>query len=445
MRNIVILGGGFGGVRAARDLARKVDTAAWRIILIDRNNFHGYTPLYYEIAAAYLGADEPSEETLRSCSTIPLARVLPPAVEFVQGEVCGIDYCRQTVQLTDATVIAFEYLVVALGAVPDYFGIPGLETFAHTFLTVPCALAIHRAMRVRMEAARHGKQIAFMVGGGGPSGVEFAAELAHFLHKQEARGVIAKGAMSVILVEASSRVLGLLPLKASQYAHKRLAWLGVRVMLDTCIKSVKPASISAAPKGQSGAAQSVAVVLAPRPLKFGEQTADLACDFLPAQEHRMMAGMLIWAGGTRANPLLARCKIPVDRKGRVEVDAYFQVKGQERIFAIGDCALRMDDAAQMPVPALAQAAIAEAKLVARNITAALSSRPPVAYSLTKFPTVLPLGGKCAVAVAGRVILKGWLGWLIREAAYFLYFDSLLPCIQAIRVFTRGLKVYTRND
>lgn len=427
-QNIVILGAGFGGLRCALDLARKV-SSEWQVILIDRQDYHVHMPLLYEVATAYFGTHEPTEPELRACCGLDLKKILPKSVEFVQGEVKGMD-CRKKKVLVGKEAIEYDYLALALGSSPDFFGIPGLENHAYTFATVHDAIAVRRKIRDLIEEVRAGhlERADFAVGGGGATGVEFAAELAHLLRRE-----LKTAQWSITLIEASSRVLGMLPLRASQYAHSRLEKLGVRIMADTCIKKVK---------GEKGV---VEVVLVPRPLKPGEPESVLVCEFLSKKEKRVSTNMLIWAGGIRANTLTAQCGLPTNRKGRLEVNEHLQVKGLENVFAIGDNALLLDPRTNQPVPALAQAAIVQGQMVAKNIARAIGGQPLALYPFPQFPTVLPLGGKSALVVWGAVAFNGLLGWLVRQGADLRYFVSIMPWWRALRLFCQGLRVYTKND
>lgn len=419
--NIVILGAGFGGLRAALDLSRKIPRD-WKVILVDRNSYHVYYPRLYEMIV-------PRSQVSGARCQVSIAEILKGSrVEFIQGEVKGLDCQGRAVQMVDGTKLMYEYLVLALGAGTDYFGIDGLEKYACTLKSVEDAACIREKVgeflkytdteALPPERRRQGLPFSIVIGGAGATGVEVAAELAYLFRN------IPRERWSVTLVEALSSVLWMFPLGISQYAHKRLEALGVHPMLDTCIKRVEN-------KGEYPE-----VVLAPRPLKPGETEAQLACDFLPEHEKRIKADLLLWAGGIRANPLLAACSMAVDRKGRVEVDEYLRVKGLENVFALGDNASLVNPATNQPVPATAQAAIEQGTLVAGNIarlikTGGLASgspeaRPLVSYTFHNFPAIIPLANRDGVALMGDRVLRGFPAWLLRQAADFKYFSMILP-------------------
>ena len=253
-----------------------------------------------------------------------------------------------------------------------------------------------------------------VIGGAGATGVEVAAELAYLFRS------VPRERWKITIVEALPRVLSMFPNALSQYAHEKLEKLGVHLMLDTCIKSV------------GGGDGRVEVVLAPRPLKPGEAESTLMCEFLPEKEKRMTAEFLLWAGGVRANPLIAKCGLPTDKKGRMEVDEHLQVKGLEKVFAIGDNALLIDPQSNQPVPATAQAALWGGKIVAQNIKALITGTPLTLYHFKKFPAIVPLSGRDAVALFGKLVIKGWPASFLRHAADCRYFASVIGWMKAIK-------------
>ncbi len=409
-KNILILGAGFGGLRCALDLARKV-SSEWKVVLVDRDNYQIYYPQLYELVLPEDGQD----------CVVPIAKIIRgTGIEFVQSEVQGIDCKNKTVTLAKGSALAFEYLVLALGAGTDYFGVEGLEAGACTLKSLTDAQCIREKIEKFLKGAVQGQSNEFevVIGGAGATGVEVAAELAYLFRK------IPKGLWSIHLVEALSSVLWMFPPEVGKYAHKRLTNLGVHVMLDTCIKKVVGDSHQQVTQ--------VEVILAPRPLKPGETESALACDFLPEHEKRISADLLLWAGGVRATPLLTKCAMPVDKKGRMEVDEYLRTKAFENVFAIGDNATLIDPKTQKPVPATAQAAVEHGRLAAQNIALAINGKAPQPYRFHDFSAVIPLGHKDAVAVFGGKIWCGRLAWILRKAADCRYFVGILGWWSALK-------------
>ncbi|MDO8505235.1 MAG: FAD-dependent oxidoreductase [bacterium] len=459
MKNIVILGAGFGGIRAAKELDRKLgkiavssrgdgtprndDEEKWRVILVDQNSFHVYYPkLFEEVLPQEKDRHAPTVVGTRDDEngkcTVSLHEILKgTGVEFLQAAVQGIDFEARIVQCSEGDALSFEYLILALGADADYFGIPGLKENAvvlrslqdakkirekvEEFLKKIChpeersdegslANASHAHSDEILRAAQNDK-FEVIIGGAGATGVELAASLAYQFRDIE------KSKWSVTIVEALPRVLSMFPNGLSQYAHRRLEKLGVHLMLDTCIKEVKEGG---------------EVILVPRPLKPGESEDTLLCDFLPEHEKRMFPDLLLWTGGVAANSLLEKCGMPTDKKGRVEVDGHMAVKGMEGIFAIGDNALLIDPMTKQPVPGTAQAALAEAEIAAKNILASIRGKTLVRYAFPKFSAIVPLAGRDCVALFQMRVIKGLPAWLLRQAADCRYFASITGWYRAVK-------------
>lgn len=436
-KNIIILGGGFGGLRTAFDLARAQKTGRlgkeWQIILIDKNSFHSYTPLWYEMATSSFDTlDSLSEKQIRTGACLDFEMLLKnKKIQFVMSNAESIDCQKKTVSLSSGSQLSWEYLVMALGSETEYLNIPGVRENAYGLKSVKEAMTIRRRLHDLVNTLRNKERekIQIVVGGGGATGVEFAAELAHYFQKLTRRNFLSKQSWSIVLVEASPCLVAAFGSKISQMAHAHLEALGVKIMLDVCVKKVEARQ----------------VVLAPRPLRVGEKEEELLCEFAPAKEKIFNIDMLVWTAGIRANNLLSKCGLEVDAKGRLPVDEHLQVKNTKNVFALGDNVLLIDPRRNQPVPALAQAAIYQGKIAAQNIVRKIQNRPLLLYKFYDFPGVVPLGGKRAAAKIGNFVVNGFFGWLIHKAADLRYFLSVLPARQALRLFLSGIIVYSKND
>lgn len=422
-------------MRAALDLSRsRAKRMGHRLILLDKGDYHVYNPLLYEISSGC--ADERMSGKVMSKGV--LSHIAEHArlggFEFYKGEVGAVDAAARKIVLKDGSSLGFKALIIASGAEVDFFGIPGLKEQAITLKNLDDAVRIRERLMRMIKDERGGRevQIRIMVGGGGATGVETAAELAGNFRHLEREGKIKNGGWTITLVEATPRILGMLPKEISEHARVRLEALGVKVLRDTCIKRV----------------ESGKVVLAPRPLREGERSEELLCDFAPEAEKMFEADLIVWAGGVRANPLLADSGFEVDRKGRVAVSDTMEIKGKERenIYAIGDCAALTDPKSGQTVPAMAQAAIDEGAVAAKNIIYDLEGLNTRArFKFKNYPVIAPLGGKSAIAVLGRVHFTGLAGWILRQAADLLYFISILPFFKAIKLWSYGAWIYIKND
>lgn len=433
--NIIIIGGGFGGLRVALDLARaKVFKKGYRVIVLDKTDQHIYNPLLYEIAAGCVDLEISAKKIAKGVISRLFDYAREHGFEFYKGEAVLADAKTKKIFLKDGSSIDFAALVFAAGAETNFFGIPGLSERALTLKNLEDALRIRKKIMDLLENKRRGEgaQIKVIIGGGGATGVELAAEMSGNFHHLEREGKLGPEDWSITLVEASSRILSMLGENISERARERLEALGVKVLRDTCIKRVEDGR----------------VILAPRPLHEGEKSEDLLCDFSAETERFFSCDILIWAGGICANPLLQKSGLEVDRKGRVAISETMEVLGKERenIYAIGDCAVLINPQTREEVPAMAQAAIVEAKVAALNILDDLEGfKARVFYKFRNYPVVAPLGGKFAIAVVGRFCFVGFAGWLIRQLADLRYFLSVLPFWKAVKLWFYGARVYTHND
>lgn len=433
----MILGGGFGGLAAARVFGRypkTLERAGLAPVLVDRVHHHVYTPLLYEVASGCTterGAAAGME--LSAGVSLHFSSLLAECcgVSALEQEVVSIDTQQRLIRLASGGILPYEYAILAFGSETDFYNIPGLQHHSYPLKRRSHALLIRQRVQEFIDKKRRGQEarIEIMVGGGGATGVEFSGELAHCFQKMTRAGALSDGDWSVTLVEASPRLLGMLAPEDSEYARRRLVALGVTVLRDTCIKR--------ADRG--------GVVLAPRPTKAGESSDSLLCDFRGEAERRFEVDVLVWTGGVRAPEITHSLGVPVDSKGRVIVDEFLRVPGAENLYAIGDISALQDPATKQTVPQLAQSAIEAGELAARNIIATITGHQPKRFFFHSYPSSIPLGGKVAITVIGRFRFRGLMGWILRAFADFRYFLRVMPPTTALRIFWSGARVYTQND
>lgn len=427
---VVILGAGFAGLAAAKDLCRADEVS---VTVIDRSSTHTYHPYLYEVATGLMhGHDLVGAAALTRGASFDYEHLLKGwGCGFVHAVVTGVDHTRRQVTTDDGEIYSFDTLVVAFGFDTDYFDIPRLAERSLRMNSLLDALALRERLMDFVARKRLGKEVALrvLVGGGGATGVETAAELANFFQHRQRMGELHSGDWNVRLVEASPRLMSMLPPHLSSHVLRRLEKLGVKVMLDTCIKRVEDQH----------------VILAPRPLKSGESQDALLCEFRAESERAFEAEVLIWCGGVRGSASSAVLGLPLDRKGRLSVDPTLRVSGTDGVYAAGDCASLVNPADGKPVPALAQAAIEMGHVVASNILHTLRGQKLFAMPFHPYPTVIPLGGKNALAAVGYAHPGGFVGWCVRQATALFYYLSILPPAKATFTFIRGVFSYTRND
>lgn len=429
--SIVILGAGFGGLATAKALCGCVA----KITVIDRSRLHTYTPLLYEVATGFIEHENVgSAKLLQSGAAIANETILSRwGADFIEGEITGVDWAAKRVLLRGGEPVFFDYLVVALGAETNFYGIEGMAENALTLKSVRDADRLRQRIHdfLHKREKDPSRKFTVFIGGAGATGVELAAELTMFLRRHMMRKHLRPEDFEICLVEVQSRVLGMMDPAISKMAAERLQALGVKLMLDTCVKSVAAGR----------------VVLAPRPLKQGESRDSLLCEFKSEEEKVFNADILVWSGGIRGAAALERFGLPLDARGkRLAVNAAFEVAGQPNVFAVGDSALLMDPRTKMPVPWLAQAAMVHGSAVAATIMRRVAGGfSAAAYDFREYPVIFPLGGKCAIFHFKSRTFNGWLGWGIKELANLRYFLHILPFFSALTLWWRGARMYSQND
>lgn len=427
MARIVILGAGFGGLRVALDLAkagRRIE--GHDVVLIDRVFHHVYTPLLYEVATGYFG-EERGEKAMELWERILCKGVcirieqLPAIVEgkhirFEPGEIERIDRISRQVTLSGGRMLPYDYLVIALGAETDYFGIPGIREHAIPFKTARDALTLRRRIMKFAEAQAEGREekVCVAIGGGGPTGVELAAEVTNMLRKMLSQGGVKKAQCAVTLIEAAPRMLGAFPEAVAAAVEKRLQKLGVSVMTGVAVAGVTGNAVSLENRATG-------------------------------EKQEIEADVFVWTGGVRGNRVIAESGFSVDKKGRAPVDEFLRAAGEEQVFVIGDGAASPNPKFQTE-PGLAYVAVKQGRFAAENILRMIEGKPLRRYEpLRRVDAIIPLGGKHEYAVVFGIAFHGFLAWLVRRFVDLRYFLSILPFRSALFFWLRGAKVYIQND
>jgi NADH dehydrogenase len=367
---VVIVGGGFGGLQAAKALG----DAPVRVTLIDRRNHHLFQPLLYQVATAVLSPADIAQ---------PIRSVLRdrPNVEVVLGDVQSIDTTVKEVMLEDGR-LPYDYLILAAGANHAYFGHDQWAPLAPGLKTLEDALDIRRRILVSFEDAERETDLArrkalmtFVVVGGGPTGVEMAgaiAEIARLTLTRDFRHIDTRDAR-VILIEAGARLLATFPERLSRNALDKLKHLGVDVRLGQAVTAVAPSEVTVA----------------------GET---------------IHAETIVWAAGVRASPLGKSLGVEMDRAGRVLVNRDLTVPGHPEIFVIGDMASLADKHGR-PLPGVAQVAMQQGKWAAANIRRAIAGEPKKPFHYRDLGNLATIGRNAAVADIRGLPLSGFIAWL----------------------------------
>lgn len=417
---VVILGGGFAGLMTAHGLGKsRFAREHCEVTIVDVSASHVYTPWLYEVATAGLASlDETTRQAVESSVNLEFSQ-LPNFrhVRFVEKKVKGVNAESRHVLLEGDRHLPYDVLLVALGAEPNYFGIPGLPENAYTLKTASDAHRIRTAVAslVRQAKAEDPKQI--VVAGGGPNGIEFVAELANSLRTLEHTGRLARGAVRVTLIDAAKETNGILPEPLRSKANRRLRQLGIKLVTGVRVSQVQKSEVHG----------------------FTEtgKTTDMV---------QFPADLVIWSGGVKVRALVKDLPVVKDAKGRIVVERSFAVPGHPGVFAAGDCAAQKNPYTQQPDPQSAQVAHAQAHVVAKNIIRLLQGRP---LSTMSFPRrwhfLCALGGQSAAGILFGVRVWGYHAYLARRLTDLRYLVSLLPFFTALRIWLRAISVFGLND
>jgi NADH:ubiquinone reductase (H+-translocating) len=410
--HVLILGGGFAGLYAARALKR----APVRVTLVDRRNHHLFQPMLYQVATAALN---PSD------IAAPIRSVLSHQTnaEVLLGEVESIDPAKRRVVLTDGADSTYDYLIVATGARHSYFGHDEWEVLAPGLKSIEDAVTIRQRVLLAFEKAerepdpvRRQALLTFVVIGGGPTGVEMAgavAELRRYALRRDFRRIDPTDA-TVLLLEGGSRLLTSYPESLSDKAKQELRRLGVEVRTETLVTNIRPGSVSAA--GWT----------------------------IPTQT-------VIWAAGNVASPILQSLGTPLDRAGRAIVEPDCTVPGHPEIFVLGDAAL-FDHQEGGPLPGICPVAIQMGEYAARTIEGDLEGRPRSAFSYWDKGQLAVIGRGRAVADIWKLHFAGFLAWVIWTFVHIFFLigfrNRILVMIQwawSYLTHGRGARIITLEE
>lgn len=416
---VVIVGGGFGGLYAARQLGK----APVEVTLIDKRNFHLFQPLLYQVATGGLSPGDIAS---------PLRAVLNKQqnTRVIKGTVTDIDPARQVV-IADGEEFSYDSLLIGLGVKYQYFGNDQWEALAPGLKSIEDALEIRQRIFQAFEAAERENDPAkrralmtFVIIGGGPTGVELAGalgELAHFTLKKDFRRIDPAKA-EILLLEGGPRLLPAYPEKLSQKACKSLEKLGVTIRTHTFVTSIEQDRVE---------------------VKSGEAVSEIH------------AHTILWAAGVKApgfsNIIAEKTGATLDNTGRIVVEPDLTIPGHSNIFIIGDLAHFAQQGGQ-PLPGVAQVAMQQGKYAARVIRRRLQGKKTPPFRYVDLGNLAVIGRNAAVADFGFMRFSGWPAWLIWvfvHIAHLIEFDNrVLVLFQwASNYFTRkrGARLITGDQ
>jgi NADH:ubiquinone reductase (H+-translocating) len=387
---VVIVGAGFGGLYAARELRR----ADIHLTVVDRHNHHLFQPLLYQVATAGLAPEEIAQ---------PIRVILrrQKNAHVVLGTVTSINVTERKLLLTDGE-LDYEYLILAAGAEGSYFGHTEWKTWAPDLKDLEDALQMRRRILLAFERAeREPDQVkrqgllTFVIVGGGPTGVELAgalAEISRHVMVQDFRAIDPRETQ-ILLVEGGPCLLPEYPRDLSDKAEAALKKMGVEVLKNSKVSLVNQ-------------------------------------DGVFIGDHQIKTETVLWAAGVRASPLGQSLASPLDRTGRVLVEPDLSIPGHPEVYVIGDLATLLDHTAR-PVPGVAPAAVQEGRHAAKNILKACEGKPSEPFRYFDKGSLATIGRANAVARLARVKLSGfiaWITWLVVHIFFLIGFRNRLSVI-----------------
>lgn len=403
--HVVIIGGGFAGIYAAKSLKR----APVRVTILDRRNHHLFQPLLYQVATAALAAPD---------IAAPIRKIFKRQrnVTVLMAEVTGIDARAKKVILDDGEM-DYDYLLLAAGARDNYFGNPQWAKFAPGLKTIDDALEIRRRILTAFEKAeretdkkRRRELMTFVVIGGGPTGVELAGALSEIARRTMAKNFrnVDPSEARVILLEGSPRVLPPFDERLSESAKRQLQDLGVEVQTGTMVR-------------------------------------DIGNGFVETDAGTIHASTILWGAGVKASPLTASLGAELDRGGRVLVAPDLSVPGHAELFAAGDlAAVKFGEAF---APGVAPAAIQMGRHAALNIKRLVSKKETLTFEYADKGMLATIGRSRAVAQLGRLRFKGWIAWMLWLMVHIFFLIGfrnrvmvLLDWTAAYITFNRGARI-----
>jgi NADH:ubiquinone reductase (H+-translocating) len=416
---VVIVGAGFGGLTAARRIAR----LPVRVTVLDRRNHHTFQPLLYQVATAGLSPGEiaaPIRSILRDL----------PNVEVLLEEVVDFKLENKQVITRDQT-LNYDLLILASGATHAYFGHEEWEPLAPGLKTIEDALEIRRRVLLAFELAerqnnerrKHDPQasagkspLQFVVIGAGPTGVELAgtlAEIAHHALNHEFRNIDPRQSR-ILLIEGGPRVLAAYSEELSRKAEAQLRRLGVEVRTSAMVTRIEPGAVWVG-------------------------------------NEKIPSPVVLWAAGVAASPLGRKLGVPIDRAGRVLVQPDLSIPGHPEVFVIGDLAAIHDENGKM-LPGVAQVAIQQGNWVGETIARDLENQPRREFHYHDKGSLATIGRAAAVAQFGKFEVSGyfaWLAWLFIHILFLIGFrNRLLVMIQwawSYLTYERGARLITGSD
>jgi NADH dehydrogenase len=367
-QKVLIVGAGFGGIKAALGLA---NNPAFNVTLLSDQDDFRYYPSLFNIALgkSHLGA------------TIPLGEIFEGKknIEIVKATAQTIDRQNKSIKTDDGKSYSYDHLIIALGVITNFFGIEGLDKYSYGIKTLEDARKLRDHMHKQLVEQKK-PDVNYVIVGGGPTGVELAGSLPGYIRHIMKKHGLKDTNWHVDLVEAAPRLVPRMPEPYSRAVAKRLSKLGVALYLNEAVKAEGP-------------------------------------DSLQMSNHALDSHTVIWTSGVTNHPFLKTNNFALNDKGKAKVDEYLQ--SEPGIYVIGDNA-------DTEFSGMAQTALYDGQFIASHLSNVAKNKKLTSYKAKKPVYVIPAGPKWAAVMWGQLHLYGWVGWILREAADFKGFSDYQP-------------------
>lgn len=385
-----------------------------QVILIDKNDYHTYTPTLYEISTT--SKEVANYLDLKSVNTFPVKKLLDKLpVEFIEAEVVKIDIQKGDIHLHDGRHIPYRHLIIALGSETNFFNIPGLKEHALELKTFTDALKIRDKILTTVEGAAKDEEVNIVIGGAGATGVELAGEIQQWLTQLKSEGYNCKTSVSII--NSSDTILSSFDKRIVKYATRRLKKLGTNIITSERIEGITENSV---------------MVSNGRTIQFH---------------------IFIWTGGVKANSLTNIFPFKVANREQITVNTNLlclpsksDLSIKSKIYAVGDITCVTNPKTGMLVGSVARVAISQATVAAKNIVRDIQGiKKRAEYKPINYPYVVPVGGKYAIVKFGPIIISGFFGWILKGLVELNYLASIMPIGKTLNVWVKGLRIFIQND
>ena len=365
-QKILVVGGGFGGIKAALELSNG-DNRKFDITLVsDQANFRYYPALYRTATGGVVAG-----------SSIPLMTILrDKKVKVIQGTAEAIDRKAHTLRLAGGEVLDYDVIILGLGVVTNYFGIPGMEDFSYSIKSFDAINRFKEHLHNQIEDERR-PDLNYVIVGAGATGIELAGALPEYLRKVMAIHSFKQKAVYIDLIEAAPRLLPRMPRDVSLSVGRRLRRKGVKLFTDSAVQAV-------------------------------------AADQLIVSGNPIKSHTVVWTAGITNHPFFSNNEFMLTPHGKVATNLYLEA--DDNVFVVGDNA-------NTPYSGMAQTAMHDGAYVADVIKRRAKGKDPRSYHIHKPITVIPVGERWATVVLGRVTLSGIIGWVLRELADLVAFTD----------------------